>query len=230
VVVTDTEPVFELRNIHKFYQVGEQKLHVLRGVDLAAYKGEYLAIMGPSGSGKSTLLNVLGMLDVPDSGNYFFVGSDASRLPEPQLARLRNRHIGFVFQTFNLFSHFTVVQNIEVPMAYARVKPRERRKRAKELAERVGLDHRMEHRPRQLSGGEMQRVAIARAMANDPPLILADEPTGNLDEATGDSILELFDDLLRHGKTILLVTHNPAYKTRVSKVLMMHSGRLEAQA
>jgi putative ABC transport system ATP-binding protein len=217
-------------NLHKFYDVGGRRLHVLKGVGIEARRGEYLAIMGPSGSGKSTLLNLLGLLDVPDSGTYELAGHDVARLPERRLARMRNTNIGFVFQGFNLFPQLSVEQNIEVPMVYGRVRSRQRRRRARELAERVGLGARLDHRPRQLSGGECQRVAIARALANEPALILADEPTGNLDEATGNEILGLFDQLIAAGQTIVLVTHNPAYRARVHRVLQMKDGELIAVA
>jgi putative ABC transport system ATP-binding protein len=223
-------PVVRIDNISKSYPIGGRQLNVLRGVSLSVNAGEYVAVMGPSGSGKSTLLNLLGLLDTLDAGNYHLVGQDVSRLADRELARHRNRFIGFVFQSFNLFPQLTVEQNIEVPMTYARSPRRERRRRARSLAERVGLGHRLDHKPRQLSGGEMQRVAVARALANDPPLILADEPTGNLDERTGDEVLKLFDELLTGGKVIILVTHNTSYRTRVHRVLDMREGLLLGQA
>jgi putative ABC transport system ATP-binding protein len=182
--------------------------------------------MGPSGSGKSTLLNLLGLLDVLDAGNYCLAGEDVSKLAEDKLARHRNARIGFIFQSFNLFPQLNVVQNIEVPMIYANKPARFRRQRATELAKRVGLSDRLDHKPRQLSGGEMQRVAVARALANEPPLLLADEPTGNLDEKTGHEILNLFDELIAGGQTMILVTHNPAYKGRVQRTLNMKDGEL----
>lgn len=219
-------PVVELRNIHKYYALGGDRLHVLKGVDLHIQKGEYTAIMGPSGSGKSTLLNLIGLLDGIDTGKYILDGADVSSLPDHKLARCRNERIGFIFQSFNLFPQLDVKGNIEVPMAYAGIPPRQRHERAKELAAVVGLGHRLHHRPRQLSGGEMQRTAIARALANDPPLLLADEPTGNLDENTAEEILKLFDSLIASGRTMLLVTHNPGYKERVHRVLRMKDGEL----
>jgi putative ABC transport system ATP-binding protein len=221
------EPIVELNNVHKFYTLGGNRLHVLKGVNLSIGRGEYVAVMGPSGSGKSTLLNLLGLLDVVDSGDYCLAGDDVSRLGDRDLAKRRNSRIGFVFQSFNLFPQLDVVGNIEVPMVYGRRPLRQRRERAKELAHMVGLGHRMHHRPRHLSGGEMQRTAIARALANEAPLLLADEPTGNLDEATGNEIMELFDRLVAAGQTMILVTHNPAYKDRVQRVLRMHDGRVE---
>jgi putative ABC transport system ATP-binding protein len=219
-------PVVQLDNAHKFYSLGERRLHVLKGITLTINKGEYIAIMGPSGSGKSTLLNIMGLLDTLDAGEYRLADEDVSRLPDKRLARARAQRIGFIFQSFNLFQHLDVVQNIEVPMIYAGVPARQRRRRAKALAESVGLGHRLDHKPRQLSGGEMQRTAVARALANDPPLLLADEPTGNLDEKTGDEILNLFDELIAAGQTLVLVTHNSAYKSRVRRLVKMHDGNL----
>jgi len=220
-------PIVELHNVHKFYTLGGKRLHVLKGVNIAVARGEYVAVMGPSGSGKSTLLNLLGLLDVIDSGEYRLAGDDVGKLGDQGLARRRNANIGFVFQSFNLFPQLDVLGNIEVPMIYGRRPMAERRRRAKELAERVGLGHRLGHRPRHLSGGEMQRTAIARALANEPPLLLADEPTGNLDEATGNEIMELFDRLVAAGQTMILVTHNPTYKNRVQRVLRMHDGKVQ---
>jgi putative ABC transport system ATP-binding protein len=220
------DEVIQLLNVHKFYALGGEKLHVLKGVSFTLRRGEYAAIMGPSGSGKSTLLNLIGLLDTIDAGQYVLDGEDVSQLPDRRLARCRNARIGFIFQSFNLFPQLDVQGNIEVPMAYAGVPLGKRRKRAKELANAVGLGHRLRHRPRQLSGGEMQRTAIARAMANNPPLLLADEPTGNLDEQTGGEILNLFEKLIADGQTMLLVTHNPAYRQRVQKVLEMKDGEL----
>jgi putative ABC transport system ATP-binding protein len=222
-----SSPIVELNNVHKFYTLGGRRLHVLKGVNIAVGRGEYVAIMGPSGSGKSTLLNLLGLLDVIDSGEYRLAGDDVGKLDDYGLAKRRNANIGFVFQSFNLFPQLDVLGNIEVPMIYGRRPMAERRKRAKELAERVGLGHRLGHRPRHLSGGEMQRTAIARALANEPPLLLADEPTGNLDEATGNEIMELFDRLVVAGQTMILVTHNPTYKHRVQRVLRMHDGKVQ---
>jgi putative ABC transport system ATP-binding protein len=220
------DAVVEITDAQKFYALGERRLHVLKGISLRIERGEYVAIMGPSGSGKSTLLNILVLLDTLDSGGYQLAGDDVSRLSDQSLARARARLIGFIFQSFNLFAHLDVVRNIEVPMAYAGVPRRERRQRAKQLAERVGLGHRLDHKPRQLSGGEMQRTAIARALSNRPPLLLADEPTGNLDERTGNEIMGLFDELVAGGQTLVLVTHNPIYRTRVARVLDMQDGNL----
>lgn len=218
--------VVDIENAHKFYALGERRLHVLKGVSVRIDRGEYVAIMGPSGSGKSTLLNVMGLLDTLDKGQYQLTGDDVSSLADAALARARCRRIGFIYQSFNLFPHLDVIRNIEVPMVYAGVPARKRRRRARELAERVGLGHRTDHKPRQLSGGEMQRTAIARALANEPPLLLADEPTGNLDERTGEEIMRLFDQLIASGQTLVLVTHNPAYRKRAKRVLDMHDGNL----
>jgi putative ABC transport system ATP-binding protein len=216
----------ELENVHKFYTLGARRLHVLKSINLRISSGEYVAVMGPSGSGKSTLLNLIGLLDVVDAGDYHLCGQNVAKLHDDKLARHRNAQIGFIFQSFNLFPQLDVVGNIEVPMVYAGVNVNVRKKRAKELAERVGLSHRLTHRPKQLSGGEMQRTAIARALANEPPLLLADEPTGNLDEKTGEEILSLFDELVSRGQTLILVTHNPHYRQRVKRVLDMRDGEL----
>jgi putative ABC transport system ATP-binding protein len=220
------EAIVELRDLQKSYPLGEVVLPVLKGITLSINAGEYVAIMGPSGSGKSTLLNLLGLLDVPDDGDYFLAGENVSKLPDDDLAYHRNAHIGFIFQSFNLFPQLDVTGNIAVPMIYAGVSRHEARERAEYLAGLVGLSHRLHHRSRQLSGGEMQRTAIARALSNQPPLLLADEPTGNLDEKTGDEIMALFDRLVADGQTLLLVTHNSAYKSRVNRVLNMRDGVL----
>jgi putative ABC transport system ATP-binding protein len=221
-----TAPVIEMRDIHKHYVLGARRLEVLKGITLTVKPGEYVAVMGPSGSGKSTLLNIMGLLDTAESGSYRLCGQDVSRLDDDRLSRQRNAQIGFVFQTFNLFPQLDVAGNIAAPMAYGGVPRVERRERAAYLAERVGLAGRIHHRPRELSGGEMQRTAIARALACDPPLLLADEPTGNLDERTGDEILAVFDGLIAAGSTMVLVTHNSAYRQRVHRVVDMHDGRL----
>jgi putative ABC transport system ATP-binding protein len=218
------QPVLRFAGINKSYLMGARHLHVLKHIDLTVHAGEYLAVMGPSGSGKSTLLNIAGLLDVPDSGEYELNGESVGQLADHRLARCRNAQIGFIFQSFNLFPQLDITGNIEVPMMYAGVGRRARRRRAAELAERVGLADRASHRPRELSGGQMQRTAIARALANRPPLILADEPTGNLDESTGDEILDLFAELVADGQTVMMVTHNPEYRKRVQRVLEMRDG------
>ena len=223
------EAVVDLQSVRKSYTMGARQLEVLKGVSLQIQRGEYVAIMGPSGSGKSTLLNIIGLLDVVDEGEYHLAGQDIAHMDDDDLSRTRNARIGFIFQSFNLFPQLDVLGNIEVPMLYGGL-PRSRRKaRALELAQVVGLGDRATHRPRELSGGEMQRTAIARALSNDPAILLADEPTGNLDEKTGLEILAIFDDLVKAGRTIILVTHNPAFRPRVHRVLRMHDGELVEQ-
>ena len=224
--MSNGQALLELSGIHKTYQIGETSIEVLKGIDFSIQAGDYVAIMGPSGSGKSTMLNILGLLDVPDTGSYHLNDREVARLKDAELAAVRNKQIGFIFQSFNLFPQYDVLSNIMVPMIYARIPRHERKQRAKALAERVGLGHRLYNRPSQLSGGEMQRVAIARALSIDPPLLLADEPTGNLDEQRGEEILAIFDELIADGKTIIMVTHNNEYQNRVQRVLRMRDGRL----
>ncbi len=221
-----TKPLLSLKDIHKTYQIGHTPIEVLKDIDFDIHPGEYVAIMGPSGSGKSTMLNILGLLDVPDKGSYHLNDREVANLGDHDLAAVRNKEIGFIFQSFNLFPQYDVLSNIMVPMLYARMSRQERQDRAEALAERVGLSHRLYNRPSQLSGGEMQRVAIARALSIDPPLILADEPTGNLDQQRGEEILDIFDGLIDAGKTIIMVTHNSEYQSRVQKVLKMRDGCL----
>lgn len=216
--------IVELNNVHKFYMLGSKRLHVLKGVNLRIGKGEYVAVMGPSGSGKSTLLNLIGLLDVVDAGDYYLSGENVAKLPDDRLARHRNRQIGFIFQSFNLFPQFDVAGNIAVPMAYAGRGLRERAKRSRQLAEMVGLGHRLGHRPQQLSGGEMQRTAIARALANDPPLLLADEPTGNLDSRSGEEIMAILVQLWKEGRTIVMVTHNDRIAARSERIIRLFDG------
>ena len=201
-------PVIELAGVKKSYGL-EDPVEVLHGIDLAVMRGEYLAIVGPSGSGKSTLLNILGCLDRPTAGAYSFSGEDVSQFDDKRLSRVRNDRIGFVFQSFQLISHLTVLENVEMPLFYAHTRRGERRRKARELIERVGLGHRLSHRPNQLSGGERQRCAVARALSNDPDIILADEPTGNLDTVTSAEIMKLFHELHDGGATIVLITHDP---------------------
>ena len=224
------DTVVELREVRKSYTLGARRLEVLKGVSLSIHRGEYVAIVGPSGSGKSTLLNIIGLLDVLDEGAYHLAGQDVSHLDDDDLALSRNARIGFIFQAFNLFPQLDVLGNIEVPMIYAGAPRSHRRRRAAELAGLVGLGDRAGHRPRELSGGEMQRIAIARALANDPAILLADEPTGNLDAKTGLEILGLFDDLVKAGHTVILVTHNPVCRQRAHRALRMHDGHLVASA
>lgn len=218
------DEIVRLIDIRKTYITGELQVPVLKGIDATVTRGEFVGFIGTSGSGKSTLLNILGMLDVPTSGHYFLEEMEVSRLSDVEQAVIRNRKIGFIFQSFNLFSHLTIEQNIEVPMVYARIPGRIRRARALELARRVGLGH----RPTQLSGGECQRIAIARALSNQPAFILADEPTGNLDEKTSDEIMKLFHELNRdQGVTIVMVTHNPLLAPHYDKIIRLRDGRIE---
>ena len=202
---------------------------VLKDVNLSVGRGEFLGILGTSGSGKSTMLNILGMLDVPTSGVYQLEEVQVDLLTDSELATIRNRKIGFIFQGFNLFPHLTIEQNVEIPMLYGRVDRQARRKRANELIERVGLGHRFGHRPNQLSGGECQRVAIARALSNHPSFLLADEPTGNLDEKTGMEIMKLFHELNDSGVTIIMVTHNPDLDEHFDQIVHLRDGRIVHQ-
>ncbi len=207
--------------------MGSLDVHALRAVDLDVEAGEYLAITGPSGSGKSTLMHILGCLDRPSAGRFTLAGRDVAGLRDAQLAELRNATVGFVFQTFNLLPRASALHNVETPLIYAGVPRRVRRPRAQAALERVGLGERLGHRPNELSGGERQRVAIARALVNEPSLLLADEPTGNLDTNTGAEILELFDALHRAGNTILLVTHEPEVAARTERRILLRDGRIE---
>lgn len=220
------DDVVRLDGVIKTYHTGVIDVPVLKGIDASIKQGEFVSIMGASGSGKSTLLNILGLLDVPSGGHYYLNGIAVESMTDNELARLRNRLIGFVFQSFNLFPHLTVQQNIEVPMVYASVPASERRMTAAELAKRVGLGHRLHHRPNQLSGGECQRIAIARSLCNAPSFLLADEPTGNLDEKTGADIMCLFHELNDSGMTIVMVTHNPALEAHFDRVIRLRDGRV----
>jgi putative ABC transport system ATP-binding protein len=221
--------VASVQNLSKIYRKPGTNIEVpaLRAINLEFEEGEYTAIMGASGSGKSTLMNVLGCLDKPTSGQYFLGGEDISILEDDVLSEIRSRRIGFIFQNFNLIQQLTVLENLEVPMFYLGIPPAVRRRRAIEMAERVGLADRLDHRPMQLSGGQQQRVCVARAMINDPLIILADEPTGALDSKTGQAILALFDELVATGRTILLVTHDPNVAQRCQRVIHLHDGRVQ---
>ncbi|HEV7299742.1 MAG TPA: ABC transporter ATP-binding protein [Tepidisphaeraceae bacterium] len=199
----------------------------LRATNLDFVQGEYTAIMGASGSGKSTLMNILGCLDQPSSGHYILGDIDISTLPDDKLSEIRSQRIGFIFQNFNLIQQLTVLENLEVPMFYLGISPAQRRAKAMELADRVGLTERLDHRPMQLSGGQQQRVCIARALVNDPLIVLADEPTGALDSKTGHAVLELFDELVADGRTIILVTHDPSVGHRCQRVIHLHDGKVQ---
>ncbi len=221
------EPVIHLESVTKTYHVG-LGVTALDGVNLLVPNGEYIAIMGSSGSGKSTMLNLLGCLDRPSAGNYYLGGDDVSTFSDNQLSEIRNTRLGFVFQSFNLISWMSVTQNIEIPLFYKGVSRSQRHRKSSELADLVGLGDRLDHRPSQLSGGQMQRVAIARALSNDPMVLLADEPTGNLDTHTGDEIMELFAELNRRGRTILMVTHEPHIAAHADRVITLSDGRIES--
>jgi len=220
--------LIRLTGIRKSFRVGDVDVPVLRGIDLTIGKGERIVIVGRSGSGKSTLMNILGFLDAPSSGAHEFQGRRVDAMDDDGISTLRGRTIGFVFQQFHLLRGLTILENVELPMEYLRVPLPERRPRAKELLERVGLGHRLDHLPRQLSGGEQQRVAVARALANRPTLLLADEPTGNLDSKAQDQVLELFDGLHREmGVTMVVVTHDPTIAERAGRVLHVLDGRID---
>src|SRR5438552_12275990 len=219
-----------LENLSKIYRKPgtNVEVHALRSVNLEFEQGEFTAIMGASGSGKSTLMNILGCLDQPTAGRYILGGDDISSLSDDELSEIRSRRIGFGFQNFNLIQQLTVLEHLEVPMFYMGIPPHERKRRAVELADRVGLADRADHRPMQLSGGQQQRVCIARAMINEPLILLADEPTGALDSKTGQAILELFDELVSQGRTIILVTHDPSVAHLCSRIIRLHDGRVQS--
>ena len=220
--------VIDMRGIRKTYRTGKVTVEALRGVDLAVAPGELVAIVGPSGSGKSTLMNLIGCLDTPTEGRYELSGEAVSGLRRERLAEIRNRRVGFVFQNFNLLPQITAFENVEMPLLFGGVGRRERRERVERLLERVGLQDRMQHRPTELSGGQMQRVAIARALAMDPDILLADEPTGNLDTSSGGDIMDLFAELWRQGRTILVITHDPALARRAGRRVEIRDGLVTA--
>ena len=222
----DDKPVLVIEQLHKSYQLGTMELEVLRGIDLTIKSGEFIAIMGPSGSGKSTLLNMLGCLDRPTRGRYFLGGRDVSRLSDDELSLIRGQRIGFVFQSYNLIGQLNVIENIELPMYYQGYSEHESAARAKELAVMVGLGDRLKHRPTELSGGEQQRVAIARALANDPLIVLADEPTGNLDSENGAEIMEILHRLHQQGKTLAIITHDQGIATQAQRIINLLDGRI----
>jgi len=213
-----------MRNIRKTYSTGKMEVEALRGIDLVIEGNEFVSIMGPSGSGKSTLMNLMGCLDTPTSGEYFLDGQKVEKLSSNELAEIRNQKIGFVFQSFNLLPYATARENVEVPLIFAGVASKKRRIRAEELLEKVGLKERADHKPTELSGGEMQRVAIARSLANQPRLILADEPTGNLDSGSGGEIIRLFQELAQQGHTIIVITHDNEISRRTHRIIKLRDG------
>ena len=216
--------IIEMTGVRKTYATGALEVEALRGVSLRIGQGEYVAVVGPSGSGKSTLMHIIGCLDVPTSGDYMLAGGQVTELPETHLAEIRNRRIGFVFQQFNLLPSMTACRNVELPLAYAGVPPARRRARAEEALARVGLSDRLSHRPGELSGGQQQRVAVARALVTDPALILADEPTGNLDSTASADVLGLFDELHAMGRTIVLITHEAEVAARADRSMVIKDG------
>ena len=219
-----TERIIEMEGIRKVYKTGKVEVEALKGIDLAIDSGEFVAIVGPSGSGKSTLMNLIGCLDTPTSGDYRLSGETVAGLSRDQLADIRNRRVGFIFQNFNLLPHITALENVEMPMLFGGVSARERRRRANDLLERVGLGDRVEHKPTELSGGQMQRVAIARALAMEPAIVLADEPTGNLDTSSGSDIMDVFSDLSAQGRTLVIITHDAALANRAERIVEIQDG------
>jgi len=224
------QPLIHARDLRKTYHVGDQVVHALDGLDLDIHANEYVALMGPSGSGKSTLMNMLGCLDSPTSGRYILNDQDVSRLEDDALADIRNREIGFVFQTFNLLPRYTALENVALPMVYAGMGKAERMARAEEVLHQVGLGDRMDHRPNELSGGQRQRVAVGRALVMKPSIILADEPTGNLDTATSQEVMELFGDIQKAGNTVILVTHEEDISAYAHRTVRLRDGRVDSGA
>lgn len=220
-------PIIEVKDLKKIYQMGNTEVRALNGVSFDVQENEYIAIMGPSGSGKSTLMNLIGCLDTPTSGTYILNRQDVSELEDAELAEVRNREIGFVFQTFNLLPRTDCLSNVELPLIYSGVKTAERRSRAAKTLTKVGLGDRMDHKPNELSGGQRQRVAIARALVNNPSILLADEPTGNLDTKTGEEIMMLFEELHRMGNTILVVTHEDEIADHARRIIRLRDGVIE---
>jgi putative ABC transport system ATP-binding protein len=221
--------MIKIEGLTKSYTIGEETVNALNGVDLEILKNQYVALMGPSGSGKSTLMNILGCLDRPTSGDYFLNGPNVSTLTDNELAEIRNKEIGFVFQTFNLLPKYTALENVALPLVYAGWTEEKRLKRAKEVLEQVGLGNRMLHKPNELSGGQRQRVAVARALVNKPSIILADEPTGNLDTKTSHEIMRLFQDIHDLGNTVILVTHEEDIASHAHRIIRMRDGKIETE-
>ncbi len=221
-------PLIQITNIKRDFVLGNEVVYVLKGIDLEINKGEYVALMGPSGSGKSTLMNLLGCLDTPTSGSYILNGKDVSKMHDDELAEIRNKEIGFVFQTFNLLPRTTALDNVALPMVYAGFSKSERKVRAEEVLKQVGLADRMDHQPNQLSGGQRQRVAVARALVNNPSIILADEPTGNLDSKTSEEIMKLFGDIHKLGNTVIVVTHEEEVAAYAHRIIRLRDGMVES--
>ena len=217
---------FEMMDIQKFYQMGDERMHVLKNINLSLRQGEYLSILGPSGSGKSTLMNIIGCLDVPTSGRYLLRGREVEGMTETELAQLRSSEIGFIFQNSQLLPRLTAQKNVELPLIYAGIAPRERRRRAEQMLDRVGLSDRRNHYPNQLSGGQQQRVAIARALVGNPSLLLADEPTGALDQKTGRQVMALFQELSAEGRTIIMITHDTNIASYAKRIVHIIDGEL----
>ncbi len=228
--MSSNNSIIELKEIKRHYQMGSQEVRALDGVSITIKKNEYVAIMGPSGSGKSTMMNVIGCLDTPTSGDYILNGTNVSHLSDDELAVVRNREIGFIFQTFNLLPRSNCLANVELPLIYAGIKSSERKEMAADALRKVGLGDRMDHKPNELSGGQRQRVAIARALVNTPSILLADEPTGNLDSKTGVEILNLFEELYNQGNTIILVTHETDVASHARRIVQLKDGLVESDA
>ncbi|MEO4006619.1 MULTISPECIES: ABC transporter ATP-binding protein [unclassified Flavobacterium] len=222
------KPIIEIKEITRDFPLGNETVYVLKGIDLTINKGEYVALMGPSGSGKSTLMNILGCLDTPTAGDYILNGKDVSKMGDDELAEIRNKEIGFVFQTFNLLPRTTALDNVALPMVYAGYSKSERIERATEVLNQVGLGDRMDHKPNQLSGGQRQRVAVARALVNRPSIILADEPTGNLDSKTSVEIMNLFNEIHANGNTVILVTHEEDIAEHAHRIIRLRDGVIES--
>ena len=224
-----TRPIIQAKNLTKHYKVGSTIVRALDGLDIDIDKGSYIALMGPSGSGKSTLMNILGCLDTPSSGAYFLNNNDVSQVDDDSLAGIRNKEIGFIFQTFNLLPRYTALENVALPMIYAGIPKKERLARATEVLEKVGLGDRVTHKPNELSGGQRQRVAVARALVMNPSIIFADEPTGNLDSKTSEGIMQLFDEIHQDGNTLIVVTHEEEVAARAQKIIRLRDGKLDLE-
>ncbi|MGY8887623.1 MAG: ABC transporter ATP-binding protein [Flavobacteriales bacterium] len=224
-----TRPIIQAKNLTKHYTVGSTIVRALDGLDIDIDKGSYIALMGPSGSGKSTLMNILGCLDTPSSGAYFLNDKDVSEVDDDLLAGIRNKEIGFIFQTFNLLPRYTALENVALPMIYAGIPKKERLARATEVLEKVGLGDRVTHKPNELSGGQRQRVAVARALVMNPSIIFADEPTGNLDSKTSEGIMQLFDEIHQDGNTLIVVTHEEEVAARAQKIIRLRDGKLDSE-